>query len=385
MREAVIVTGGRTAIGRAHKGALRQMRTDDLAGRVIQHLLLHQDKLEPSQVDDVVMGCAYPEGSQGNNTGRVIALRSGLPESVPGMTVNRLCASGLQAVAIAAQRILTGECDIVIAGGIESMSMIKRGGFNWDPNPHVMTHYPGVYMTMGLTAELLAQERGITREAMDEYAAGSHQKAAAAVDRGDFAAEIIPMTLEEGGTTVIFNEDEHLRRDTTFAALSGLKPVFRDDGVVTAGNASPLSDGAAALILMEGATAARLGFEPLARFVGFAVGGVRPDIMGIGPVAAVPRVLDATGLKQQDIDLVELNEAFAAQVLPVIHDLALDPAIVNVNGGALALGHPLGCTGAKLTLHLALEMPRRRARYGLVTMCIGGGMGAAGIFENLKR
>lgn len=386
IREAVIVAGGRTAIGRAHKGSLRQTRTDDLAGRVIQHLLLqHQDKLDPSQIEDVVMGCAYPEGSQGNNTGRVIALRSGLPSSVPGMTVNRLCASGLQAIAIAAQRIITGECDIVIAGGIESMSLIKRGGFQWDPNPQVMEQYPGVYMTMGLTAELVAQERGITREAMDEYAVRSHQKAAAAVDRGDFAAEIIPMTIEDGDTTTIFDKDEHLRRDTTFAALSSLQPAFKDDGVVTAGNSSPLSDGAAALLLMEGSVAAKLGFEPIARFVSYSAGGVRPEIMGIGPVAAVPRALRAAGLKQREIDLIELNEAFAAQVLPVIDELDFEPELVNVNGGALALGHPLGCTGAKLTLHLALEMQRRHARYGLVTMCIGGGMGAAGIFENLQR
>lgn len=395
MREAVIVAGARTAVGKSHKGLARQYRSDEMAAHVIRHLLsLHNDRLDPAQVEDVVLGCAYPEGPQGNNMGRVVALRSGLPSSVAGMTLNRLCASGLQAIAIAAQRVLTGESDIIIAGGAETMSLVKRGGFQWDPNPTVQQEYPGVYMNMGLTAEILAAERGITRDEMDEFAYHSHRKAALALDKGYFDEEIVPLEIDEtieeadGSSRVVhhhFRHDEHLRRETTLEALARLKPAFKDDGLVTAGNSSPLSDGAAAVIIMEAATAARLGFQPLARFVGFSAGGVRPEIMGIGPVVAVPRALDRAGLQMADIDLIELNEAFAAQAVPVMHDLDMNPDIVNVNGGAIALGHPLGCTGAKLTLHLLNEMRRRRSRYGLVTMCIGGGMGAAGIFENLTN
>ncbi len=395
MREAVIVAGARTAVGKSHKGLARQYRSDEMAAHVIRHLLsLHNDRLDPAQVEDVVLGCAYPEGPQGNNMGRVVALRSGLPSSVAGMTLNRLCASGLQAIAIAAQRVLTGESDIIIAGGAETMSLVKRGGFQWDPNPTVQQEYPGVYMNMGLTAEILAAERGITRDEMDEFAYHSHRKAALALDKGYFDEEIVPLEIDEtieeadGSSRVVhhhFRHDEHLRRETTLEALARLKPAFKDDGLVTAGNSSPLSDGAAAVIIMEAATAARLGFQPLARFVGFSAGGVRPEIMGIGPVVAVPRALDRAGLQMADIDLIELNEAFAAQAVPVMRDLDMNPDIVNVNGGAIALGHPLGCTGAKLTLHLLNEMRRRRSRYGLVTMCIGGGMGAAGIFENLTN
>jgi len=395
MREAVIVAGARTAVGKSHKGLARQYRSDEMAAHVIRHLLsLHSDRLDPTQVEDVVLGCAYPEGPQGNNMGRVVALRSGLPSSVAGMTLNRLCASGLQAIAIAAQRVLTGESDIIIAGGAETMSLVKRGGFQWDPNPTVQQEYPGVYMNMGLTAEILAAERGITRDEMDEFAYHSHRKAALALDKGYFDEEIVPLEIDEtieeadGSSRVVhhhFRHDEHLRRETTLEALARLKPAFKDDGLVTAGNSSPLSDGAAAVIIMEAATAARLGFQPLARFVGFSAGGVRPEIMGIGPVVAVPRALDRAGLQMADIDLIELNEAFAAQAVPVMRDLDMNPDIVNVNGGAIALGHPLGCTGAKLTLHLLNEMRRRRSRYGLVTMCIGGGMGAAGIFENLTN
>lgn len=394
MRDAVIVDGARTAFGKSHKGVTRQYRSDEMAAHVIRHLLAsHQDRLDPAQVEDVVMGCAYPEGSQGNNVGRVIALRSGLPSSVPGMTLNRLCSSGLQAIAISAQRIINGECDIIIAGGTESMSLIKRGGFQWDPNPRVLEDYPGVYMAMGMTAEILAEERGITRDEMDEFAVQSHQKAARAQDAGYFEQEIVPLEIDETITDADgtqhnvrhhFCVDEHLRRDTSFEALAKLKPAFKEDGRVTAGNASPLSDGAAALLVMEANTAGKLGFQPLARFVGFSAAGVRPEIMGIGPVAAVPRVLERTGIPLNDIDLIELNEAFTAQVIPVIRDLSFDPAKVNVNGGAIALGHPLGCTGAKLSLHLINEMRRRRSRYGLVTMCVGAGMGAAGIFENLN-
>ncbi len=394
MREAVIVAGGRTAIGKSHKGLLRQVRSDEMTAHVIRHLLhAHRERLDPAQVEDVVLGCAYPEASQGNNMGRIVALRSGLPLAVAGMTVNRLCASGLQAIAIAAQRIMTGEADILIAGGAESMSLIKRGGFTWEPNPAVQEAYPGAYMNMGLTAEILATERGVTRDAMDEFAYHSHRKAAAALDAGYFAQEVVPLEVDEevtagDGTLThvrrVADKDEHLRRETTISGLAGLKSAFKEDGLVTAGNSSPLSDGAAALIVMEAATAARLGFQPLARFVGYAVAGVRPEIMGIGPVAAVPRLLERTGLTLAQMDLIELNEAFAAQAVPVIQELGLDPARVNVNGGAIALGHPLGCTGAKLTLHLVHEMGRRSSRYGMVTMCIGGGMGAAGIFENLQ-
>lgn len=394
MREAVIVDGARTAVGKSHKGFTRQYRADDMAGIVVRHLLdKHQSRLDPALVEDVVMGCAYPEASQGNNVGRVVALRSGLPSSVPGMTVNRLCASGLQAVTLAAQRIMTGEADVIIAGGLESMSLIKRGGFTWDPNPTVRAQYEGVYMTMGMTAEILAEERGVTREDMDAFALQSHARAARAMDAGYFRQEIVPLEIDEeivedDGTrrTVRhhFCEDEHLRRDTSLEALARLKPSFKEGGLVTPGNSSPLSDGAAALIVMEANTAAALGFQPLARFVGAASGGVRPEIMGIGPIAAVPRALERSGLRMNDIDLIELNEAFAAQALPVMRDLDMDPDKVNVNGGAIALGHPLGCTGAKLTIHLMNEMQRRHSRYGLVTMCIGGGMGAAAIFENLS-
>jgi len=394
MREAVIVAGGRTAVGKSHKGLLRQVRSDEMAAHVIRHLLQqHHDQLDPAQVEDVVLGCAYPEGSQGNNMGRIVALRSGLPSSVAGMTVNRLCASGLQAIAIAAQRIMTGEADILFAGGAESMSLIKRGGFTWEPNPTVLDAYPGTYMNMGLTAEVLAAERGVSRDAMDAFAYHSHRKAAAALDAGFFAQEIVPfeveeeVTAEDGTRSIrrhVVDKDEHLRRDTTLTGLAQLKPAFKEDGLVTAGTSSPLSDGAAALLLMEAGTAARLGFQPLARFVGFAAAGVRPEIMGIGPVAAVPRVLERSGLNLSQMDLIELNEAFAAQAVPVMDELALDPERVNVNGGAIALGHPLGGTGAILTLRLLLELRRRHNRFGMVTMCIGGGMGAAGIFENLQ-
>jgi acetyl-CoA acyltransferase len=394
MRDAVIVAGARTAVGKSHKGVTRQYRADEMAATVIRHLLdQHKDNLDPAQVDDVVLGCAYPEASQGFNMARIVALRSGLPSSVAGMTLNRLCSSGLQAIALSAQRIMTGESDIIVAGGAESMSLIKRGGFNWEPNPAVQESYPGVYITMGLTAENVAQEYGVTREEMDEYACQSHMKAARAVDAGYFHQEIVPLDIDleieaEDGTTRTeqhrFSSDEHLRRDTTLEALARLKPAFKEGGLVTAGNSSPLSDGAAAVIVMEAETAARLGLQPLLRFVGFATGGVRPDIMGIGPVEAVPKVLERNGLRMDDIDLIELNEAFAAQVIPVMRELEMDPSKVNVNGGAIALGHPLGCTGAKLTVQMMNQMQRTGGRYGLVTMCVGGGMGAAGIFENLN-
>jgi len=393
-REAVIVAATRTAVGKSKKGMTRNLRPDDMAAAVVTELLRQvQGKVDPMQVDDFVLGCAFPEGPQGLNMARPVAIRGGLPVEVPAQTVNRFCSSGLQAIAIAAERILANGADIIIAGGVESMSSVPMTGFRINLNPWLADNCPEVYMNMGLTAERVAEEYEVTRQAQDEFAFHSHRKAAAAQDGGVFRDEILPLEFEEvfldpGGRLmrekVIFDADEHLRRDTTLEALAKLKPAFKQDGTVTPGNASPLSDGAAGVMVMEGETAAKLGMTPLARFVGFNVAGVRPEIMGIGPVEAVPRVLRRTGLLLGDIELIELNEAFASQAVAVIRELGLDPAIVNVNGGAIALGHPLGCTGAKLTVQLVHELSRRKARYGMVTMCIGGGMGAAGIFENLQ-
>jgi acetyl-CoA acyltransferase len=323
----------------------------------------------------------------------VIALRAGLPVEIPAQTINRFCSSGLQSIALAAERIIANGADVIIAGGAETMSLVPMTGFHISPNPHMAQNEPEVYMAMGHTAEHVADEWSISREAMDEFALQSHQKAAHAIDAGYFKDEIVPLQVEETlvgednlpqTRTLIFDEDEHLRRDTTLEGLAALKPVFREGGRVTAGNSSPLSDGAAGVIVMEAGRAAALGLQPLARYVGFNVAGVRPEVMGVGPVAAVPRLLKRTGIAQDDIGLVELNEAFAAQALAVIHDLELNPEIVNVNGGAIALGHPLGCTGAKLTVQIINEMKRRGSKYGMVTMCIGGGMGAAGLFENVN-
>jgi acetyl-CoA acyltransferase len=391
MREAVIVAMARTAVGKAKRGVTRSARSDDMAAAVVQNLMQQTEgKLDPMDVDDVIIGCAMPEGSQGLNFARVIALRAGLPVDVPGQTVNRFCSSGLQAIAMAAERIIANGADTIIAGGAETMSLVPMTGFHISPNPHMAQNEPEVYMAMGHTAERVADEWGITREDMDEFAWQSHQKAGRAVDAGYFQQEIVPFEIEETylaqdglprHRTIVFAEDEHLRRDTTLEALAKLKPAFREGGRVTAGNSSPLSDGAAGVIVMEAGRAAQLGLKPLARFVGFNVAGVRPEVMGVGPVAAVPRLLRRTGIRQDEIDLIELNEAFAAQALAVIRDLELNPEIVNVNGGAIALGHPLGCTGAKLTVQIIHEMQRRNSRYGLVTMCIGGGMGAAGLFE----
>jgi acetyl-CoA acyltransferase len=393
-REAVIVAASRTAVGKAKRGMARSLRADEMAAVVAQELLRQTDgKLDPMQIDDVILGCAMPEGSQGLNMARAVALRAGLPVEVPGMTINRFCSSGLQAIALAAERILANGADIILAGGAESMSLVPpMTGFHFSPNPYLTRHMPEFYMAMGHTAERLADEWQISREDMDEFAYQSHQKAAQAADAGYFKSEIVPIPIEETvigpdhrpqQRQVIFAEDEHLRRETTPAALAKLKPVFREGGRVTAGNSSPLSDGAAGVIVMEAGTAARLGLTPLARFVGFAVAGVRPEVMGIGPVAAVPRLLKRVGIAPADIDLIELNEAFAVQALAVIRELELDPARVNVNGGAIALGHPLGGTGAKLTVQIIREMQRRRSRYGLVTMCVGGGQGAAGLFERV--
>ncbi len=390
MREAMIVALSRTAVGRAKKGMTRTARPEDFVIPVIRDLLGQTDgKLDPAQIDDFVLGCAMPEGAQGLNLARAVGLQASLPEHVPAMTVNRFCSSGLQTIAIAAERIIAGGADIIIAGGVETMSLVPMTGFRFSPSLDASYEQPEIYMGMGLTAERVAEQYGVARADQDEFAYHSHRKAAAAQDAGKFAEEIVPVQLEEvavvdgarHATSVTFDRDEHLRRDTSIEKLSALKPVFKQGGSVTPGNSSPLSDGAAAVIVMEAQTAARLGLEPVARFVGFNVAGVPPQIMGIGPVAAVPRVLERTGLSLADIDLIELNEAFAAQSLAVIRELDLNADIVNVNGGAIALGHPLGCTGAKLTVQLLHEMRRRGDRLGLVTMCIGGGQGAAGIFE----
>ncbi len=394
MREAVIVAGTRTAVGKAVRGSTKNARSDEMAATVIKDLLdKTEGKLDPSEIDDVIMGCAMPEGSQGLNFARVIALRAGLPVDVPGQTVNRFCSSGLQTIAMAAERIIANGADIIIAGGAESMSSVPMSGHHISPNPHMAENDPYVYMSMGHTAERVAQEFGISREDQDEFAYHSHRKAAAAMDSGKFAEEIVPFEWDEtiigadGMPTIkrmVLDQDEHLRRETTVEALAKLNPVFKQGGSVTAGNSSPLSDGAAAVVVMEAKTAEKLGLKPLARFVGFNVAGVRPEIMGVGPIAAVPRLLKRTGMSLDDIDIIELNEAFASQSLAVIRDLEIDPEKLNVNGGAIALGHPLGCTGAKLTVQIINEMQRRGSQYGMVTMCIGGGMGAAGIFENLN-
>jgi len=391
-REAVIVAGSRTAVGKSKRGTTRNWRSDDMAAAVIQDILRKAPSLNPAEIDDVIIGCAMPEGAQGLNFARSIALRAGLPVEVSGQTVNRFCSSGLQTIAMAAERIIANGADVIIAGGAETMSLVPMTGFRVNPNPYMVENMPEVYMGMGLTAECVAEEYEVTRQAQDEFAARSHQKAAAAYERGAFKDEIVPLEIEEivagpngpQRTTVMFDRDEHLRPDTTVEGLSRLKPVFKQGGTVTAGNASPLSDGAAAVIVMERSRAEALGLTPLLRFVGFAVAGVRPEVMGVGPIAAVPKLLRRTGMSLADIDLIELNEAFASQALAVIRELGLDESRVNVNGGAIALGHPLGCTGAKLTVQIMHEMPRRDAQFGMVTMCIGGGMGAAGLFERLN-
>ncbi|GAB4148389.1 MAG: thiolase family protein [Candidatus Promineifilaceae bacterium] len=391
-REAVIVAASRTAVGRSKKGTTRNWRSDEMAAAVIREVMRQAEGLDPQDIDDVIIGCAMPEGAQGLNFARTIALRAGLPTDIPGMTVNRFCSSGLQTIALAAERIIANGADCIIAGGAETMSLVPMTGFRVNPNPHMVQNAPEVYMSMGLTAERVSQEFGVSRQAQDEFALHSHRKAAAAYAAEKFKGEILPIEVEEVTVgpngierqTIIFDRDEHLRADTTLEGLAKLKPVFKVDGTVTAGNSSPLSDGAAAVIVMERQKAASLGLKPLAKFVGFNVGGVRPEIMGVGPLAAVPRLLQRTGMSLSDIDLIELNEAFAAQAVAVIRELAFDEEKVNVNGGAIALGHPLGCTGAKLTVQIINEMKRRGSQFGMVTMCIGGGMGAAGIFENLN-
>ena len=382
MREAVIVSAVRTAVGRAVKGSTRGLRPEAMGVAVIQEVLRRAGgSLRPEQIDDVIMGCAMPEGAQGLNMARLLALAAGLPDSVPAVTVNRFCSSGLQSIAQASERIIAGGADVIIAGGVESMSAVPMRGFHIAPDPALMARLPEAYMNMGLTAERVAAQYGVTSSAQDEFALHSQQRAAAAVDSGKFQAEIIAVELDQAGR---LEADEHPRRDTTLAGLAALRPAFKQGGTVTAGNSSPLSDGAAAVLVMERSMAEAHGMRPLLRFVTFAVAGVRPELMGIGPVKAVPKALARAGLTLADMDLIELNEAFAAQAIAVSQELRLPADKLNVNGGAIALGHPLGCTGAKLTVQLLHELQRRRARYGFVTMCIGGGQGAAGIFECLN-
>jgi acetyl-CoA acyltransferase len=381
--EAVIVASVRTAVGKAPKGTLRQTRPDDMAGAAIQAALARIPALKPEMVEDVILGCAMPEAEQGMNVARQAALLAGIPPAAAAMTVNRFCASGLQAIALGARAIEAGEADVVVAGGTETMSLIPMGGHKLSPNPTLIDTYPDTYLGMGITAENLARKYGIDREASDRFALESHRKAVAAIDAGRFRDEVVPLTVTLDGRTLTFDTDEGPRRDTDLAALAKLKPAFAANGIVTAGNASQMSDGAAATVLMSAEKAKELGLRPIARLVTYAVAGVPPEIMGIGPLEAIPKALRRAGLTLQDIDLVELNEAFACQGLAVIAGVGLDPARVNVNGGAIALGHPLGCTGAKLTAQILHEMARRGSRYGLVTMCVGGGMGAAGIFERM--
>ncbi len=383
MGEAFIVSSVRTAVGKAPKGKLRSTRPDDMAATVIRAALARVPAVEAGSVDDVVLGCAMPEAEQGMNMARQAALLAGIPVSAGAMTINRYCSSGLNAIALGAGAIRAGEADVVVAGGAESMSLIPMGGHKIAPNPALVDSNPDAYLGMGMTAELVAQKYAVTREDADAFALASHQKAVAAIDAGRFKDEIEPLKVGSNGTPFAFDTDEGPRRDTSAAALAALRPAFAAKGVVTAGNSSQMSDGAAATVLVSAARVKALGLKPLARLVTYAVAGVPPEIMGIGPVEAIPRALKQAGIKLQDIDLIELNEAFATQALAVIRALGLDPAKVNVNGGAIALGHPLGCTGAKLTAQLLHEMERRKVRYGLVTMCVGGGMGAAGIFERL--
>src|SRR6202050_1947821 len=397
MREAVIVSSVRTPVGKASKGVLRATRPDDLAAVVIKEAVARAGGLDPKEIEDVILGCAMPEAEQGMNVARIASLRSGLPVETSAMTINRFCSSGLQAIALAAERIIAGQGDVAVAGGTESMSMVPMGGNKISPNPSLMDSYPDAYLGMGLTAENLAKKYGITREQADEFSFASHQKAVAAIAAGKFKDEIVPVevsyvSFENGsnGTSngtkpknvkISFDTDEGPRSDTSVEVLGKLKPAFHARGVVTAGNSSQMSDGAAAAVVMSAERARAMGVKPLARFLAFATAGCPPEIMGIGPVYAIPKVLKIAGLTLDQIDVIELNEAFAAQALSVIKVAGLDPSKVNVNGGAVALGHPLGCTGAKLTATILRELERRNARYGLVTMCIGGGMGAAGIFE----
>ena len=411
MREVVIVSSVRTPVGRAMKGTLRATRPDELGAIAIKGALDRVPQLDPKEIEDVILGCAMPEAEQGNNVARTASLRAGVPIEASAMTINRFCSSGLQAIAMAAERIMAGGAEVIVAGGTESMSMVPMGGNKISPNPWLVEHYPDSLISMGLTAERLATRFGITREAADNFSLRSHQRALAAIAAGRFDEETVPVPVSftssngNGGTGVppvqdgrgrpsfqnhlqrqeiIFKMDEGPRADTSLEALASLKPAFHAKGTVTAGNASQMSDGAAAAVVMSAERAKALGIKPLARYVSFATAGYKPEEMGLGPVFAIPKALKLAGLKLSDIDVIELNEAFAAQALAVIQEGHLDIDRVNVNGGAVALGHPLGCTGAKLTATIIREMKRRNLRYGMVTMCVGGGMGAAGIFENLN-
>jgi len=390
MKEAFIVAAARTPVGKAPAGKLRTVRPDDLAALAIRGALARVPQLPVEQIEDVILGCAMPEAAQGMNIGRIAGQRAGLPDGVPGMTVNRFCASGLEAIALGAQRIRSGQAEVIVAGGTESMSAVPMGGFKLSPNPRLVDEMPDAYLAMGLTAENLAARFQVSRQDADAFAYASHQKALAALDAGRFQEECVLVPVREvkldaaGRRTVsefVFDTDEGPRRDTSPEKLAALKPAFSPTGVVTAGNASQRSDGAAAVVLMSDRKAQELGVRPLARFVTYAVGGVPPGIMGIGPTVAIPKALRQAGLKLEDVDLIELNEAFACQALAVIRLAGLPSERINVNGGAVALGHPLGCTGAKLTVSILHELKRRNGRYGLVSMCVGGGMGGAGIFE----
>ena len=397
MKEAVIASSVRTAVGKAYKGTLHATRPDDLAAIAINGAIARVPGLDPKEIEDVVLGCAMPEAEQGMNIARIASLRAGLPVECSAITINRFCSSGLQAIAMAAERVMLGNAEVVVAGGAESMSMVPMGGNKTSPNPWLMDNYPDAYLGMGLTAENLVRKYGITREKADEFSYRSHQKALAAIAAGKFKDEIVPVEVRStvvsngdgrGGraktATKVFDTDEGPRADTSLDALAKLKPAFHAHGTVTAGNSSQMSDGAAISVVMSADRARALGVKPLGRFLAFATAGCPPETMGVGPVFAIPKALRLAGLKLEQIDIIELNEAFAAQSLSVIGAAGLDPARVNVNGGAIALGHPLGCTGAKLTATILRELERRKARYGMVTMCIGGGMGAAGIFERLS-
>jgi acetyl-CoA acyltransferase len=397
MREAVIVSSVRTPVGKAFKGSLRATRPDDLAAIAIQEAIRRVPGLDPKDIEDVIIGCAMPEGEQGNNVARIASQRAGLPPEVPAITINRFCSSGLQSIAMAAERIMIGHADVILAGGTESMSMVPMGGNKVSPNPWLMDHYPDAYLSMGLTAENLAKKYGITREKADEFSLASHKKALAAIAAGKFKDEIVPVEVQSTvvangtnwhgakakSTMAMFEMDEGPRADTSMEALAKLKPAFHVHGTTTAGNSSQTSDGAAAAIVMSAERARALGAKPMARFISFATAGVPAEIMGIGPAFAIPKALKLAGLTLDQIEVIELNEAFAVQSLAVIQEAGLDPARINPNGGAIALGHPLGCTGAKLTASILRELERRNARYGMVTMCIGGGMGAAGVFERV--
>lgn len=394
MKDAVIVHVKRTAVGKAKKGMLRNVRPETLASQVISQVLKETPALKAEEIGDVILGCAMPEGEQGLNIARVAALNAHLPIDVPGMTINRFCSSGLQSIALAADRIASGVDTAILAGGVESMSMVPMGGYKMAPSPDIVDSYPGIYISMGLTAERVAEKYKISRQAQDEFSLKSHQKASIALESGRFQAEICPISVKEEKLltkpknkkwveteTLLFQTDEGPRKETSLEALAKLKPAFKSTGTVTAGNSSQMSDGAACALVMSAMRAKELGLKPMARFVTYAVSGVEPELMGMGPVKAITKALKQAGLNLGEIGLFELNEAFAAQALAVIQEAHLDPEKVNVNGGAIALGHPLGCTGAKLTATLLNEMKTRQIQFGMVTMCVGGGMGAAGIFE----